>query len=157
MPRVPDCPNLSKSRTSLTLRKKVTIAAIRHSRIPEARALLGLTPDVPDATHDLVATHGVGKWLPHFLDQWTPPAPRESQEATKWQLFMQTLAALLSTFGLTKTEEQKIQEAIAEQLKDPTQEPREFRLRRRLRENRVLKSSRMQWRWSKHRTRIRRL
>lgn len=36
---------------------------------------------------------------------------------------MQTLAALLSTFGLTKTEEQKIQEAIAEQLKDPTQEP----------------------------------
>lgn len=86
----------------------------------------GLTPDVTDATHDLVAMYGKGKWLPHFLNQWTPPAPRESQEATKWQLFMQTLAALLSTFGLTKTEEQKIQEAIAEQLKDATQEPPEI-------------------------------
>jgi hypothetical protein len=37
-----------------------------------------------------------------------------------------TLKALLSTFGLTKSEEQKIQEVIAEQLNDPTQEPPEI-------------------------------
>jgi hypothetical protein len=79
-----------------------------------AHYFYGLTPDVQDATHDLLAIHGEGKWLPHFLNQWTPPAPRESEEATKWQLFMQTLAALLSTFGLTKKEEELITETVAE-------------------------------------------
>ena len=87
-----------------------------------AHYFYGLTPDVPDATHDLLALHGKGKWLAHFLNQWTPPAPRQADEATKWQIFLQALTALLSTFGLTKTEEQRIQEVIAEQVKDHTQE-----------------------------------
>jgi len=70
-----------------------------------AHYFYGLTPDVPDATHDLIGMHGVGKWLPHFLNQWTAPAPRESEQAS---LFMRTLMALLSTFGLNKKEEDQI-------------------------------------------------
>ena len=82
-----------------------------------AHYFYGLTPDVPDATHDLVAMHGVGKWLPHFLNQWAPPAPRESEEAS---LFMRTLMALLSTFGLNKKEEDQIKETVAELFPKPS-------------------------------------
>jgi len=31
-----------------------------------AHYFYGLTPDVPDATHDRVAIHGKAKWLPYF-------------------------------------------------------------------------------------------
>jgi hypothetical protein len=93
-----------------------------------AHYFYGLTPEVPDRTHDLGAEHGVGFWLPHFLEEYVPPKPHESEEATKWQLFMQTLSALLSTFRLTKSEEQKIKDSIAEQFSDPEapQEPPEI-------------------------------
>jgi hypothetical protein len=101
-----------------------------------AHYFYGLTPDVPDATHDLVCMHGVGKWVPHFLNQWTPPVPRESEQAS---LFMRTLVALLSTFGLNKKEEDQIKETVAELFPNPSapaQHPR----------NPELKNSLTQWR-----------
>jgi hypothetical protein len=82
-----------------------------------AHYFYGLTPDVPDATHDLVAIHGVGKWLPHFLNQWNAARPRESEEAS---LFMGTVMALLSTFGLNKKEEDQIKETVAELFPKPS-------------------------------------
>jgi hypothetical protein len=81
-----------------------------------AHYFYGLTPDVPDATHDLVAMHGEGNWVPQFLKQWTPPVPRQADEAS---LFMRTLMALLSTFGLNKKEEEEIKETVAELFPQP--------------------------------------
>jgi hypothetical protein len=69
-----------------------------------------------DLSIDTKETH-FRKWLPHFLNQWTPPAPRESEEAS---LFMRTLMALLSTFGLYKREEDQIKETVAELLPKPS-------------------------------------
>ena len=68
------------------------------------------SPDVPDGTHDLVAIYGVGKWLPH-------PEPVGAAEAS---LFMRTLMALLSTFGLNKKEEDQIKEPVAELFSKPS-------------------------------------
>jgi hypothetical protein len=40
-----------------------------------AHYFYGLAPEVPDATHDLVAKHGYGFWLPHFLGNMSRQNP----------------------------------------------------------------------------------
>jgi hypothetical protein len=111
-----------------------------------ARYFYGLTPDVQDATHDLLVMHGIGKWLPHFLNQWTPPAPRQADQAS---LFMRTLIALLSTFGLNKKEEEEIKETVAERSPGPSAPLAPIQKKSRV-DKRAFNEK------SKHRTRIRR-
>jgi hypothetical protein len=62
----------------------------------------GLTPDIVDATHTLVAMHGIGNWVPHFLKQWTPPPPRESEETGKLRPFIGDPNGFAFDMGLTE-------------------------------------------------------
>jgi hypothetical protein len=84
-----------------------------------AHYFYGLTPEVPDATHDLVAKHRHGLWLPHFLEEYVQPQPRPADES-RWAYFLNTLAALLATFKLSKKMRRK----------STTQFPRTCRLSR---------------------------
>ena len=78
-----------------------------------AHYFYGLTPDVPDRTHELVEKYGYGLWLPHFLEEYIQPQPRPAEES-RWAYFLQTLAALLSTFKISKEDEQKVYDAVSE-------------------------------------------
>jgi hypothetical protein len=78
-----------------------------------AHYFYGVTPDIPDRTHELVEKYGKGLWLPYFLEEYVPPQPRPAEES-RWAYFLQTLAALLSTFKISKEDEAKVYDAISE-------------------------------------------
>jgi hypothetical protein len=54
---------------------------------------------------------------PAFLEEWKAPEPHDAEEAgALWALFIRTIEALVSTFNLTKKEEEQVIEAVAEQV-----------------------------------------